>query len=327
MNNQHPWPAPFRARRGLSGPHVQTLGAQFLVRRIVLPDPEERLFQVDEGVQVLCHCHWQPRRREALSLLIVHGLEGSSESHYVLGTAQKALAAGMNVVRMNVRNCGGTERLGPTLYHSGLSADVGAVARALISEESLTRLALSGFSMGGNIVLKLAGEWGRDAPDQLHAVAAVSPAIDLAASADALHLPQNCLYEQFFLWTLRRRFRRKSRLFPGRYDIARLRRARTLRSFDDQVTAYYCGFEGADDYYLRASAARLIERIAVRTLVLHSQDDPFVHILPETRDRLLANPNIRYIETEKGGHCGFLTDREGYDGRWAERTLIEFLQQ
>ena len=190
MNNQHPWPAPFRARRGLSGPHVQTLGAQFLARRIVLPDPEERLFQVDEGVQVLCHCHWQPRRREALSLLIVHGLEGSSESHYVLGTAQKALAAGMNVVRMNVRNCGGTERLGPTLYHSGLSADVGAVARALISEESLTRLALAGFSMGGNIVLKLSGEWGRDAPDQLHAVAAVSPAIDLAASADALHLPQ-----------------------------------------------------------------------------------------------------------------------------------------
>jgi predicted alpha/beta-fold hydrolase len=147
------------------------------------------LFQVEEGVQVLCHCHWHPDRRQALSVLIVHGLEGSSESHYVLGTAQKALAGGMNVVRMNIRNCGGTERLGPTLHHSGLSTDVGAVARALISQESLPRLALVGFSMGGNLVLKLAGEWGREAPEQLQAVAAVSPAIDLAASADALHLP------------------------------------------------------------------------------------------------------------------------------------------
>jgi predicted alpha/beta-fold hydrolase len=144
---------------------------------------------VEEGVQVLCHCHWHSDRRRTLSVLIVHGLEGSSESHYVLGTAQKALAAGMNVVRMNIRNCGGTERLGPTLYHSGLSTDVGAVARALISQESLPRLALVGFSMGGNLVLKLAGEWGREAPEQLQAVAAVSPAIDLAASADALHLP------------------------------------------------------------------------------------------------------------------------------------------
>ena len=231
----------------------------------------------------------------------------------------------MNVVRMNIRNCGGTERLGPTLYHSGLSTDVGAVARALIAQESLPRLALVGFSMGGNLVLKLAGEWGREAPEQLHAVAAVSPAIDLAASADALHLPQNRLYEQFFLWTLRRRLRRKSRLFPGRYDIARLHHARTLRNFDDQVTAYYFGFEGADDYYSRASALPVIEKIAVPTLVLHSQDDPFVRILPATHARLLANPNIRYIETESGGHCGFLAAANGYDGRWAERTVIEFL--
>src|SRR5690242_16080787 len=183
--------APFRPRRGLRGPHRQTLASQVLQRRIHLPPAEERLFQVEPEVQVLCRCHWQQPRRLALTLLIVHGLEGSSESQYVLGSTAKALAAGMNVVRMNMRNCGGTEALGPTLYHSGLSADVGFIARALLAEENLPRLALLGFSMGGNLVLKLAGEWGREAPPQLRAVCAISPAVDLAPSAAALHRPGN----------------------------------------------------------------------------------------------------------------------------------------
>src|SRR5579872_5562623 len=215
--------APFRPRRGLRGPHRQTLASQFLIRRIHLPAAEKRLFQVEPEVQVLCRCHWQQARREALTLLIVHGLEGSSESQYVLGTTAKALAAGLNVVRMNVRNCGGTETLGPTLYHSGLSADVSAVVGALLEQEKLPRLALLGFSMGGNLVLKLAGEWGREAPPELRAVCAISPAVDLAPSAAALHRPGNWVYEQYFLWNLRRRLRHKSCLYPGRYQLQRLR--------------------------------------------------------------------------------------------------------
>lgn len=317
--------APFHPRRALRGPHRQTLASQFLVRRIHLPPAEERLFQVEPEVQVLCRCHWQQERRQALTVVIVHGLEGSSESQYVLGASAKALAAGMNVVRMNVRNCGGTEALGPTLYHSGLSADVGAVAGALLEEEKLSRLALLGFSMGGNLVLKLAGERGREAPPQFRAVCAVSPAVDLAPSAAALHRPSNWIYEQYFLWSLRRHMRRKARLYPNRYELRRLHRIWTLRQFDDRITAHYCGFTGADDYYARASAARVVERIAVPALLIHSKDDPFIHILPETRARLEANPCVQYIETEHGGHCGFLADPDGYDGRWAERTVVEFL--
>jgi predicted alpha/beta-fold hydrolase len=301
------------------------LASQFLARRIHLPPAEECLFQVESEVHVLCRCHWQQARRQALTVLIVHGLEGSSESQYVLGSTAKALAAGMNVVRMNVRNCGGTEALGPTLYHSGLSADVGAVARALLTQEDLPRLALLGFSMGGNLVLKMAGEWGREAPPELRAVCAVSPAVDLAPSADALHRPSNWIYEQYFLWSLRRRMRRKARLYPNRFEVRRLRRVWTLRDFDDRITAPYCGFAGADDYYTRASAARVVEHIAVPALLIHSNDDPFIHILPETRARLRANPCVHYVETEHGGHCGFLADPHGYDGRWAERTVIEFL--
>jgi len=317
--------APFRPRRGLRGPHRQTLASQFLLRRIHLPAAEKRLFQIEREVQVLCRCHWQKERRQALTLIIVHGLEGSSESQYVLGSTAKALAAGMNVVRMNMRNCGGTEALGPTLYHSGLSGDVGVVARALLAEEDLPRVALLGFSMGGNLVLKLAGEWGREAPRQLRAVGAVSPSVDLAPSAAALHHPQNWVYEQYFLWNLRRRLRRKARLYPNRYEMRRLRRVWTLRQFDDRITAHYCGFAGADDYYARASAARVIQGIAVPALLIHSSDDPFIHILPETKAKLQANSRVRYIETERGGHCAFLADPDGYDGRWAERTAIEFL--
>lgn len=317
----------FAPRRGLSGGHRQTLASFFLSRRIALPAPEQRLIEVEPGVQVLAHCHWQSDRQKALTVIVVHGLEGSSDSTYMLGIAAKGLALGMNVVRMNQRNCGGTEALAPTLYHSGRSQDVAAVAQNLIQQDHISRFALAGFSMGGNLVLKLAGEWGSAGPRQFRAVAAVCPAVNLAASADALHLRRNRLYELYFLWKLNRRLRAKARLFPGVFDTSRLRGIRSLREFDDRITAYYCGFTGADDYYDRAAAAHVIGRIAVPTLVLNAANDPFIRILPETRRKILDNPNITFVETEDGGHCSYLSerDRSGDDGRWAETQIVEFL--
>jgi len=281
---------------------------------------------VADDVQVLAFCNWQPDRAHALTVIVVHGLEGSSESSYVIGTANNAWTAGMNVIRMNVRNCGGTEHLGPTLYHSGLSADVGEVARELISSERLEAIALMGFSMGGNQVLKLAGEWGADAPPQLRAIAAVSPGVDLAASADAIHRWTNRIYEWNFLWSLRRSVRRKAVAFPGRFETSGLGVLRSLRDFDDRITARHWGFSCADEYYARATSAQVLERINVPTLVIHSTDDPFVNITPATRDRLMRNPNIRYIETSRGGHCAFLAEARGYNGRWAEREVVRFLK-
>jgi predicted alpha/beta-fold hydrolase len=316
----------FQPRRGLRGGHRQTIASFLLQRRIRVPVSEERLVEVEPGVQVLCHCHWQTDRQNTLTLITLHGLEGSSDSQYMLGIAEKGLAAGMNVIRMNQRNCGGTEKLAPTLYHSGRSHDVAAVADSLIKRDRISRFVLAGFSMGGNLVLKTAGEWGSDAPPQFRAVAAVCPAIDLAASADSLHLRSNRLYEIYFLWKLRRHLRAKARLFPGKYEVSRLRGVRTLREFDDRITAYYCGFEGASDYYDRASAANVVDRIAVPALILHAANDPFIRILPETRKKILANPNITFFETDDGGHCSFLADPNGYDGRWAELRIIEFLR-
>jgi hypothetical protein len=279
-----------------------------------------------DGSHVLCHCHWQPEQDRAnrLTLILVHGLEGSSSSRYIQGVSGRAWAAGYNVVRMNMRNCCDTEELTPTLYHSGLSADVGAVINYFATRFSLKRVALVGYSMGGNLVLKLAGEWGSRAP--LVAVATVCPVIDLAPGADALHEPANRLYEYRFLRGLMRRYRRKATLHPDRYAADVRGPVRSLREFDDKIVARYCGFQNADDYYYRASAARVVDRIAVPTLVLVAKDDPFIRLLPETRARLKANPHISFVETQHGGHCAFLSQDQGEEIHWAEATLIRYLQ-
>jgi hypothetical protein len=284
--------------------------------------------------RVLCECHWQPlaERSTRPTAIILHGLEGSSHSQYVVGNANKLWHAGCNVIRMNMRNCGGPShdmaRLTPTLYHSGLSADVEHVMRFFISSEGLRSIALIGYSMGGNLVLKLAGDLGEAAPPELRSVVGVSPAIDLAASADALHKLPNRLYERRFLRALLKRFRSKAALFPRAFDTQRATGISSLREFDDRITALYSGFQSADDYYSRAAAARVLDRIAVPALLLHACDDPFVRLTCATRAAIAANPHITLLETEHGGHCAFLATPEpanGNDGYWAEHTALRFI--
>ena len=314
----------FVPRRYLRNRHVMTLAGNFLPRKNSLPAAEECYFHVADNAEVLCHCHWQHEAHRRATVILVHGLEGSSSSQYVIGTSSKAWEAGMNVVRMNMRNCGGTEQRTSTLYHSGLSSDVGAVLRAVVERKKVTRVGLVGYSMGGNLVLKLAGDLAASTPAELRAVAAVSPAADLAASADAMHDWDNRIYEWKFLWSLMRRFKRKRGMFPEVYHNV-TRWPGSIREFDDVITARYCGFAGADDYYSRAAAARVVDRIAIPTLVIHAADDPFIRLLPETRMKMQANPHITMIETSHGGHCAFLSQPNGYDGRWAERSVIRYL--
>jgi predicted alpha/beta-fold hydrolase len=328
----------FRPRLFLANPHLQTIAGNYLRRPDHLPSPEAQLVEVAPATdsqiasQVLCHAHWQPAdvRRSRPSAILVHGLEGSSNSQYILGNAGKLWHSGCNVIRMNMRNCGGTEALSPTLYHSGLSSDVLAVMRFFLHREHLETIALVGYSMGGNLVLKLAGELGTAAPPQLRAVVGVSPALDLGPSADALHAPSNRIYEWKFLRALLKRFRRKVALFPRTYDPSLALGIRSLRDFDDRITALYSGFGSAEVYYDRASAARVLDRITVPTLILHALDDPFVRLTPESLAAIAANPAITLIEPEHGGHCAFLATPDattGYDGYWAEHTLLRFLLQ
>ena len=329
---------PFQPRPWVRNAHLQTILGNLLPRPDTLPAPVVQLVEVSPAhggqisSQIRCECHWQPPavRRQRPTVLIVHGLEGSSRSQYVIGNSTKFWNAGCSVIRMNMRNCGGTERLTPTLYHSGMSGDVGAVMSFFLHTEQLQSFALIGYSMGGNLVLKLAGELGAEAPPELHAVVGVSPAMDLAVSADALHLPTNRFYERRFLRALLKRFRRKAFLFPRAFDPRVTTSITSIRDFDDRITALYSGFRDADDYYFRASSARVLDRIRVPTLLIHASDDPFIRITPETFAAIASNEKITLIETAHGGHCAFLAapaPANGDDGYWAENTALGFVRQ
>ena len=318
---------PFSPHPLINGGHAQTLAAYAWPRRFRLraPDDETRLFQVAPDTQVLAHCRWQTNRREHPTVVIWHGIEGSSDGVYMLATARKAFSAGFNVLRMNLRNCGGTEHLTPSIYHGGLSEDLKAVVTELIERDELNRIFLIGFSLGGNMVLKLAGEYGDKAPRELIGVCAVSPSIDLAASADLILQKSNWLYHRDFLRRLKGRIVRKHKLFPERYDIADIREIRDLREFDDRYTSRAHGFDGAADYYYRASAIRVIDKVRIPTLVIHGRDDPFIPFAPIDTPALTTNPYILLLAPERGGHVAFLgSTKDGEDRFWAENRLVEF---
>jgi uncharacterized protein len=198
------------------------------------------------------------------------------------------------------------------------------VLRELIERDGLDRIAIAGYSLGGNLALKLAGELGTGAPPELKAVCGVSPVIELESCVRAIERRQNVVYQLNFVRNLRARMRRKARAFPGDWELAPLWRIWTIRAFDELYTAPHHGFAGASDYYHRASAMRVIDRIAIPALILTAEDDPFVPVEPFRDPRVAQNPNIRTIVTPHGGHCGFVSEPNGYDGYWAERLLVDF---
>jgi predicted alpha/beta-fold hydrolase len=319
----------FVPRRGLRNGHVMTVYTWGKPRRFPhMAPPVDRLFDVAPGTRVLAHCHWQPERARHPALLALHGLEGSSHAHYMRGLADKAFAAGFNVVLLNQRNCGNTEDLSETLYHSGLTDDAAHVIAELREVDGIARVVVTGYSLGGNLALKLAGDYGDAAPPELRAVCAVSPILEIGACVGALERRANVIYQWNFVRGLKRRMRRKAQTHPGRFPIERLRDVRTVRQFDEYFTAPHFGFAGADDYYHRASALRVIDRVRVPTLIITAEDDPFVPVEPFRNPALAANPNIRLIVTKHGGHCGFVTGgAAGEDCYWAEERIMDFARE
>jgi len=323
----------FQPRRFLHNGHLMTIAGNYFPREPWLTPEEPWYVEVEHAstgrrsTLIRCDCDWQPPevRRERLTLVLVHGLEGSSRSQYILGTAARAWAAGCNVVRMNMRSCGGTDELSPGIYHSGRSGDVAAVVAGLTREHGLRSIALVGFSMGGNLVLKYAGEAGAEAPPEVRAVVGISPLMDLAPSSKALHEPANRIYEWKFLRNMLLRFRKKVGLFPEIYSLDGLDRIRSMRDFDQNVVARYGGFADADDYYETVASSRVADRLAVPTLIIHALNDPFIRMLPSTRRTLLDNEQVTFIETRYGGHCAFLSPEAGSDRHWAEKTLVNWL--
>lgn len=319
---------PFIPHPALKNPHAQTIAGTMIRRRFKSLDArtESRFFDTQPGVRVLAHCSWQEERTSRPTVVIAHGMEGSTESRYMLGTAEKALGAGFNAVRVNYRNCGGTEHLTPTLYHAGLTEDLRQIIDELIQHDGLHEIYLIGFSLGGNMVLKLGGEYGSSTPAAVRGVVGVSPSIDLAACADAIEMRKNVIYKMRFVKSLRDRMARKAKLFPGRYDASLLRGIRTIRQFDDAYVAPHCGFRDSADYYERASALRVIDRISVPTLIIHAKDDPIIPFAPIERPEVEANPNVVVLAPEQGGHVGFISgNAEGERRFWSEIKAVEFV--
>jgi predicted alpha/beta-fold hydrolase len=317
----------FEAHRWFRSGHAQTIAAAFAPRKFALLRGEERLFRVDGETQIKGVCHWQDGKQQDLPVIVtVHGLEGSCDSNYVRGIAAKAWARGFHAVRLNQRNCGGTERLTPTLYNSGLSGDYGAVLIALI-EEGFEKIFFVGYSMGGNLVTKMAGELGEGAPKELRGVATVCAALDLSGCADALELRENYLYQRHFVKGLMERYRRKAELFPDRYAKNGFGPIRSVREFDDAITAPAFGFKDAEEYYESAGAKRVIGNVRVPMLMITAQDDPFVPYASFLAARVKENPGVQFVAPEHGGHCGFISRFAGDERFWAEERIVEWAEE
>lgn len=276
------------------------------------------MFDTEPGVRVQAHCHWRGQADLKGTVVIVHGLEGSSQSPYVLRMASRALEAGYQVVRLNIRNCGGTEHLSATLYHSGLTTDL----RAVVEQLTQRPLFIVGFSMGGNMALKLSGEWGTRHPAHVKAICAVSPPIDLAECALRIAERRNRIYETRFLKHLRQTLTRKQAVMKVAYTMEAFESIRTLIDFDNAYTAPAFGYRDAFDYYTHASSIGHLHDIRIPTLVVHAQDDPFIPFKLFDHRAFRANPNLHLLAPRFGGHVAFLSRHK--PRFWAEEQALRF---
>jgi len=288
---------------------------------------QHRIFQVSADTGLLTKCHWQPVvSSDTPTILIIHGLEGCTESHYMIGLAHKAWAKGWNCIRINQRNCGDSEHLTPTLYHNGLSQDYAQIIQELTQQDGCRHIWLIGYSMGGNLTLKLAGEMENSLPS-LQGVAAVCPNIQPASCVRALQRPSNWMYHQHFLRSLKAKLQRKAQLFPGKWDLSRLARIQTMWEFDDVYTAPDGGYHDANDYYANSAAENTLSAIPVPTLIITAQDDPFIPYGIFNNPTLHENPVIQLLAPTHGGHCGFFQRQQPQeDPFWAENRIMDWIQ-
>ena len=317
----------FVPARPLRNHHLMTVVPRYWSRGPLLAGipVERRLFRTEPDTQIVGFCHWQDNRWSAQTMLLLHGLEGCCDSHYMHGIAAKAYKAGLNVVRLNQRTCGGTEHLSPTLYNSGLSADYRSVLQELAAEQ-MHRIWLVGYSMGGNVLLKATGELGRSQP-ALAGTVVVCPNIDPTLCVRELERPANWLYHRHFLTRLKARVQRKASLSPGRWDLKGLRAITRISEFDDRYTAPDGGYRNAADYYDRSGARHVLQSIAVPTTIITAQDDPFIPYSMFLTPSVQQNPSIRLLAPAHGGHCGFLqTRRREEDRYWVENRIVEIVK-
>lgn len=303
-------------------PHLLTIAGNYWRRdldELCFP-VTAKLYETEPGVRILVHSQ-TPASEPIAHLILVHGLEGSSAAGYARSLAQAALEAGCTAHRFNMRSCGGTEHLsGRTLYHSGQTSDLLAVIRGL---PRTAPIFLAGFSLGGNVVLKLAGELGSSAADLIAGAMAVSTPIDLATCVQQLDKPTNAIYARRFLSRLKERVRTKERLAPGLFDLTGLDEIRNIYEFDDRYTAQAFAFGSADNYYATQSSNQFLDQIRVRTLLVQAKDDPLIPFAVYDHPALSANPYLHLVVTDHGGHLGFISKTK--PRFWLDQVLVNWL--
>ena len=317
----------FRPLPGSSGGHRQTLLGFWCRRSLSFGGTAERLVvEAADDVRLLLRASWQPGpREERPALLVVHGLGGADAAGYVAATGLLAFAQGWHVVRMNMRGAGESIDLCARLYHAGLDADLRAAALALT--RITPRVAVLGFSLGGNQALLALGRSGDALPEGLLGAATVSPSVDLAACAAAIDQPANALYQRYFMSALRESYAERQRRLPDLYAPGRERGLRTVREFDEAITAPYSGFADADDYYAQSSAGPHLAAIRRPALILAAADDPLV---PGPSVARWALPESGVVVREMpatGGHVGFVGRTRAPGRFWAAERVMRFLAQ
>ncbi|MGP8245056.1 MAG: YheT family hydrolase [Bryobacteraceae bacterium] len=296
----------------IRSPHLQTIAAHYWKRPGRLSQSERRLYRTEPRVEVLVETD-RPDGTPRGQVVLLHGLEGSSQSSYMLGMAAAARAAGLAAHRFNFRTCGGTEHLCETLYHAGLTSDLRYVLEQLPEPAFLV-----GFSLGGNVALKLAGELGEEGPRWIRGVAAISTPLDLAACARRIGERDNLVYEGRFVRKMRARLRA-----TGRYPASQIAGLVTLYALDDRITAPSFGFGTAECYYRTQSALGFLDRVRVPVLLIQARDDTFVPFETFERAEVRNNPHIELLAPSHGGHLGFLGRRP--HRFWAEDAAVEWM--
>jgi uncharacterized protein len=325
-----PAPAPstggFRPHRWTAGGHRQTLLGYLCRRRLRWQLPsEDVLVDVADGVRLLLRASWQRGRREDHpAVVVVHGLGGHDAATYAVATGQHAWDRGWHVIRLNLRGAGDSESLCPQLYNAGLESDLVAAFETV--GRLVPRLGVVGFSLGASLsILALARQPGR-IPGGLFALVAVCPPLDLATCADRLGRRSNAIYERYFMKNLKRSYARRQRLLPAVYEAGRERGIRTIREFDDAITAPYSGFAGADDYYARSSAGPYLLALPRPTLILAAQDDPLVPAHTVVRWPVPSSGLVTRELLETGGHVGFVARTAAPGFFWAAERALDYLR-
>jgi uncharacterized protein len=320
---------PYRAPFWLPGGHLQTIYAAAMMRPSATPYRRERWETADGDFIDLDWVEGQNQgsrikdQGKVPLVVLFHGLEGCSNSHYALALMREIYTRGWRGAVVHFRGCSGEPNRLPRAYHSGDTAEVDWIMRRLQDERGGGALFAVGVSLGGNVLLKWLGEQESAATGLVTRACAVSAPVDLMIAGDALGQGFNRCYARYFLATLKRKSAAMAQTFPGLFDLQRVLAARTLREFDDVVTAPLHGFRDTDDYWTRASSKPLLRRIRVPTLMINARNDPFLphHALPQPGE-VSADVALEFPET--GGHAGFVTG--AIPGRldWLPQRILHF---